>query len=158
MSEYIQGIDFNVNGYEVFTDSDDFTDYMREHTEDETLKVICQFDSQDDYEYAFRITYAAENTAVVIEEVANFVTPHKIVPELESLVRFGRHKSTSIIATTQRINDLHPLLLNNADELTAFNLSDRNDIARLQSISYIGERALEIPQLGKTQHITFKNA
>lgn len=158
MSEYVQGIDFNPNGYQVFTDSEEFYEYMYEHTEDRTLKVICQFDSQADYEFAFRVAYASENTAVIIEEVANFVSPHKMVPELEALVRFGRHKSTSIVATTQRINDLHPLLLNNADELIAFNLTDRNDLARLQSLSFVGDAVGEISHLGKRQHLTFKNS
>lgn len=158
MSEYVEGIDFNPKGYEIFTDIEDFYEFMYQHTEDKRLRVICQFDDQCDYEYAFKVTYASENTAVIIEEIANFITPHKIVVELESLIRFGRHKSTSIVATTQRINDLHPLFLNNADILVAFNLSDRNDIKRLQSIHYIGDRALEIPSLKKTKYIAFYNS
>ena len=155
---------FDINGeYEnekfiEIANLDDYADFIEEHCEDDVLRVIARLHNQEEYEYAFELADLATNCTIVIEEISNFASPHNYSETLERLIRFGRHQSTSLIAISQRIVDFGPLLLNNADLLVCFQLTDKNDINRLNTITYVGEKGSEkIEKLQKYKYIAFLN-
>lgn len=142
----------------VFTDIYAYRDYMIEHLNSDILKVVVRFESVSEYEYCLEIAHFAEHTAVIIEEMWNFASPHYYTPMLENLIRFGRHTSTTIVGISHRLGDMGALLINNADAIVAFNLTDRNDINRFAELSYVGAAGAEkIANLKPFNHLLFVN-
>lgn len=164
-NEYHTFEDFPIaQQFTIFEDVEVFRNYMLEHFNDNTLKIILRFsvtadnDLMNDYETSLEICFAAENMTVIIEEISNFASPHYYTPLLEQLLRFGRHHNLSLVCTSQRVGDVGSLLLNNADYLCVFRLSDSNDIKRLQQLSYVDDtKALQVGLLEQTQYMLFEN-
>ena len=75
MGEYEDGIDVDNSSFIVFKEIDSYRQHMIDHCEDTTLEVCVQFDNVEEYEYAFDVANAAENTTVVIEEISTFMSP-----------------------------------------------------------------------------------
>jgi hypothetical protein len=121
------------------------------------LRVTLRLGSIDAYDFALSMVYIVGDILVVVEEISNFSNAHKTTPTLESIIRFGRHKSVSILGITQRFSDLSLLLRNNLDMVVAFNLSMPTDLDYLASIDWIGEAAYDLPKLDKRQYKTWYN-
>jgi DNA helicase HerA-like ATPase len=153
----LQG-EYDMPGFIYITDLDSLQSYLIENVDTPGIKINCRFTEMYEYETAFEMCYYAENITVVIEEISNFANPSYMTPRLEEITRFGRHKSISIVGVTQRIGDVGPLLLNNADLLIVFNLTDRNDIGRLRSISYVGDDADAVARLERYRCLSFVNS
>lgn len=141
----------------VFNDLEDFREFVVDNVENDIFKIVCRFEDQEDYETGFEIVNFMENCYCVIEEISNFASPHAYSPTLEKVIRFGRHKSTSIIGVTQRICDCGPLLLNNCDLIVCYSLTDANDLKRLRQTGCVGKRYSEVAQLSGHEKILFFN-
>jgi DNA helicase HerA-like ATPase len=157
MNEYNEDNDFNAIGYIYINEIENFREYLSDNYDKEQLKVIITLDSHDEYEFALQLCNVLTNITVVIEEISNFSNAYGNNPELEKIIRFGRHRSLSIIGVTHRFSDLSLLLRNNLDNLIIFNLTAPNDIKYLSELYYIGDKACKIPQLKKRQFLTFEN-
>lgn len=163
--EYHSFEDFPLeNSFVVFYEVEEFREYIKEHFQDETLKIILRFkvveglDVQQSYETALAICFAAEDLTIVIEEISNFASPHYYTPLLEQLLRYGRHSRLSLICSTQRIGDVGVLLLTNCDAICIFRLPDNNDISRLKNLSFVpDEQADQVGQLPPHKFILFTN-
>ncbi len=68
----------------------------------------------------------AGNLVVIIEEVQEYVTPHKLVAE--SFFRTARNRGTTWVALTQRPAEISSALVSNAHHRIAFRLTHPNDV------------------------------
>lgn len=157
MNEYNEDNDFNSSGYIYINDIENFREYLSDNYDNEQLKIIVTLDSHEEYEFALQLCNILINVTIVIEEINNFSNAYGNTPELEKIIRFGRHRSLSIIGVTQRFSDLSLLLRNNLDNLIIFNLTAPNDIKYLSELFYIGDMACKIPQLKARQFLIFEN-
>lgn len=157
LSEYNKENDFNNLGFIYFYDINSFQSYIAEHYSDDTLQIIITLEDSESYEFALQLSIMLDNVTIVIEEIANFTSAHSNSPELEKLIRFGRHKSISLVGITQRFSDVSLLLRDNLDNLIVFNLTAPNDINYLSHISYIGDRAEDITKLTRKEYLIFCN-
>lgn len=69
---------------------------------------------------------ATGNLVCVVEEVQEYVTPHKLVAE--SFFRTARNRGTTWIAITQRPAEISSALVSNAHHRIAFRLTHPNDV------------------------------
>lgn len=98
------------------------------------------------FEEACKLIYTHLDDVIVgIEEISNFMTGTKVPEYLRKIVRFGRHSSISIYATTQRPADVHPLIRAQMTKLISFKQHEPRDIDWLKQV--IGESALELKDL-----------
>ncbi len=84
------------------------------------------------------------NIVVAIEEIQEFITPHKLVAE--AMFRTGRNRGTTWIAMTQRPAEINSSLVSNSAHRIAFRLTHPNDIKFLSKwISPEMEAAKNLP-------------
>ena len=136
-----------------FYEFESFREYVKEHFKEKDLKIIIKFDNEDDYAKSIELAYLIGNITIVLEEIHNYASATSIDPELNKIIRYGRHKDISIIGTSQRFNDLHLLYRNNIDVLIAHSLTMPNDLKYLAQIGFVGkEGAEQIGNLSKDKH------
>lgn len=70
------------------------------------------------------------NVVVVVEEVQEYVTPHKLIGE--SFFRTGRNRGATWVAVTQRPAEISSSLVSNAHHRFVFRLTHPNDTKFLQ--------------------------
>jgi DNA helicase HerA-like ATPase len=98
------------------------------------------------FEEACKLVYThLDNLIIGIEEISNFMTGTKVPEYLRKIVRFGRHSSISIYATTQRPADVHPLIRAQMTKLISFKQHEPRDIDWLRQV--IGEQAPSLKDL-----------
>lgn len=82
---------------------------------------------------------------LVVEEASRYVSSAFLPPEIEALIRYGRHKDISQIYLARRPTELHRDLTANSDVIVVFNTQEPRDINYLRS--FIGEQAQEAIRL-----------
>lgn len=147
--------------FEIFTDFNSFKEYYKDNYKEKDFKVILKFsDSIEEYEYAMELVYFYGKMMIVIEEIHNYASSKYITPVLNKILRMGRHRDISVLATSQRFNDLNLIFRVNIDVLIAHNLTMPNDIEYLSKIGFVGEEGgKRIEQLSCKNHerIIFEN-
>lgn len=107
---------------------------------DENSEVI------DDY---VKLLYYWGNCTVVIEEVQNFASVHKIPTYLKQASLTGRHKNVNFITTTQRVAEIHKALLSQAHHIFSGFTDSPNDKKTLK------EYGFSIQQIEKLNNYEF---
>jgi len=143
-------------GYILFYEFDDFKEYVKNNYDSE-IKAIIQFDNLDDYQYSLELCYTIGSIIIVLEEVHQYSNSFSTVPELEKIIRFGRHHQISVIAITQRFTDLSVLIRQNLDLIVFFRCSTANDVRMFKEYEYINVYAEKIATLKKGDFILCKN-
>ena len=86
-------------------------------------------DAADAFLQQFKLT----NCTIVFDELAEYISNHPrgITPLQSTLIRSHRIRRINIIATTQRIADIHHLFIQNCDHIFVFAQRSHRDIAVL---------------------------
>lgn len=85
------------------------------------IKAIIHFsvdhDNSEEVNEYLRLLYHRGNCTVVIEEVQNFGSVHKICHYLKQISLTGRHKKINFITTTQRIAEIHKSIISQSHNI-----------------------------------------
>jgi DNA segregation ATPase FtsK/SpoIIIE-like protein len=133
-------------------------DYLNKNAGQRNLRIV--FDPEDpDRVYTmpngetltlFDLTCKAiyeglENITLGIEELANFVQSNYCPEYLRKIVRFGRHSSISLMATTQRPPEMPPMIRAQITKFISFKQHEPRDIDWISRI--IGQDAFTLKDL-----------
>ena len=103
----------------VFNNFNSFADYLI-MTKNELIipKLIIRFnpdiDETSEINNYLKMIYFRGDCTIVLEEVQNYASVHKIPKYLKQISLTGRHKKVNFITTTQRIAEIHKSLLSQA--------------------------------------------
>lgn len=116
LNEYDESDGIILNNY------DEFSNFVIETSEKNNIKAIIRFSFEDSsnqvlFDEFIKLLYHRENVTIMIEEVQNFATVHRIPPYLKQASLTGRHKNVNFITTTQRIAEIHKSLLSQAHHI-----------------------------------------
>lgn len=110
-----------------------------------TLKTGAVFTT---FELACMVIYeGVKDVTFGIEEIANYVFPGYAPPYLRKIVRFGRHSSISLYATTQRPPEIPPIIRAQITKLISFRQHEPRDLEWLKQL--IGNEALSLNTLDR---------
>lgn len=88
------------------------------------------------FSYFCRIAWALGDLTMVIDEVDIVTSPVSVPEEFSKIIRYGRHRSISVIAASRRAAEVPRILTSQADEIVSFNQSEPNDVDYLKK--YVG--------------------
>lgn len=119
----------------------DFSNYVIKTSKLNRLKIIIQLpiDHASDQELMdeyIKLLYYRGNCTIVIEEVQNFATVHKMPIYLKQVSLTGRHKKVNFITTTQRIAEIHKSLLSQSHHIFAGYTDSPNDQKTLKEYGF----------------------
>ena len=135
MFEYDDGI--------VFNNINDMIDYILMYKPDK-FKFICRFESDVEIELLFKLCWYLKNLVLVVEESELYISPYTKQSEFLRLVRYGRHKSISIIAIARRVVELSNDVKANADKIITFKQILTKDLEYLERLGFDKEKVLNL--------------
>lgn len=129
MFEYESGL--------IFLSFEDMLNYYKEHLP-ETFTFICRFSNDVDIEFAFKFCTVVGNLLLVVEEAEIYISPFAKSTNFLNLVRYGRHKSISILGIARRTSELSTDLKAQVNGIYSFNQMLPRDIAIMQELGFSG--------------------
>lgn len=119
----------------------EFSKYVLETKNRECgIRAIIRFsvdqDNSEEVNEYLRLLYHRGNCTVVIEEVQNFGTVHKIPHYLKQISLTGRHKKINFITTTQRIAEIHKSIISQSHNIFSGHCDNPLDIGTLKSYGF----------------------
>lgn len=82
---------------------------------------------------AAAIAFQAGGCALVLDEIARWCTPNTLPPIFALLYSTSRHVNVSVLATTRRPAEIHPIVRSAADLVVAYRTTGMNDLAELRT-------------------------
>lgn len=133
----------------IFTDYESFADFVIKTENESGIKAIIRFSiedakNEDIFDEYIKLLYYRGNCTIVIEEVQNFASVHKLPYYLKQTSLTGRHKNISFITTTQRIAEIHKTLLSQAHHIMAGYTDSPADIKTLKEYGFPIDRLKEL--------------
>lgn len=113
---------------------DEFSDIILEIENKKSFKLIYRFDPENEdaeFNEVMRVLYEVGDVLIVVEEIHNFATPHRMPSWLKEVVLTGRHQGITFFATTQRPAELHKTILSQSAHLFIGSIFEKNDVAYL---------------------------
>ena len=129
MSEYESGL--------IFLSFQDLIDYYKEH-KPETFTFICRFQSDIEIEFTFRFCKIVGNVLLVVEEAEIYISPFAKSTNFLDLVRYGRHKSVSILGIARRTSELSTDLKAQVNGIYSFNQMLPRDLKIMEELGFMG--------------------
>lgn len=102
-------------------------------------------DAVREFPWVCRIVENIGELTFVAEEVDFFISPSRLDPGFERLIRYGRHRGVELIAISRRPAEVNRNLTAQSSRLFIFKMHEPRDIAYFRSI--IGPEAEKIPEL-----------
>jgi hypothetical protein len=127
MLEYENGL--------IFENLNDLIDYISEHTP-EKFTFICRFTSDLEIEYLFKLCWELENLLLVVEEAEIYIKPKAQSSNFLHLVRYGRHKSISILGIARRTAELSTNLRSQVNTIYSFKQTDKMDLKNMELLGF----------------------
>lgn len=107
--------------------------YMIQHLKNQKrFRIVFLPLSESDFEFACRAARAKGNLTLFIEEVHNYCTPHSINPQLQKVIRLGRHSNLDVVYTAQRYQDISRQVTAQTDEFVLFRISEPVDFQAIE--------------------------
>lgn len=116
----------------IFTNYDDFSNFVINTCDQNGIRAVIQFPLEesmdsDFFEECIRLIYYRGNATIVLEEVQNFASVHRLPYFLKQASLTGRHQDVGFITTTQRIAEIHKSLLGMAHHIFSGYFDNPND-------------------------------
>jgi len=133
-NELIKKLD---NAIVLDVNGDDYTDLQIAESELDYQKykklrvVAYNSDIEDSF---FESITKLHDRIIVIDECDRFCSPYNINDNLDSLIRYGRHKNISMILISRRPAELHRNITANTNEIICFKMIEPRDIEYLRKI------------------------
>lgn len=107
------------------------------------FRIVFRSDNEDDLRWLFRISRAAKNLVILVEEASQYkMRSNEISEDFQKTVRFGRHDNVKIVATTQRPADVHNLLISQS-EIILGKIFETNDARYLKGMGGVTKETIE---------------
>lgn len=133
-----------------FDSARDLWGYVTEGRRNDSQVYTLRVTRDGDAEALFRmLTVAKEPCTLIVDEVSNYCSPHKIEESLKRLIAYGRHWGVNIISTARRPAEVHKDVLAQSDAVVTFKQTERRD---LKALSYIAEEAEGASDLDYAAH------
>lgn len=104
------------------------------------IKAIIRFsvdrDNSEEVNEYLRLLYHRGDCTVVLEEVQNFGTVHKIPHYLKQISLTGRHKRINFITTTQRIAEIHKSIISQSHNIFSGYCDNPLDVGTLRQYGF----------------------
>lgn len=128
----------------------DFLSSVERHQGGYFRLSLVPLDAGDDPSIAFdlfvRTLWALGDCTGVVDEIDAVSSPTSVPGSLARSIRYGRHRSVSLVAASRRAAEVPRLLTSQADLIVSFNQSEPNDLDYLKR--YVGaEFAASVSQL-----------
>lgn len=125
----------------IFYDYQSFSDFVIQTQNQNGIRAIIRFDIEEINQSEIldefiKILYYRGNCTIMIEEIQNFASVHKISPFLKQASLTGRHKKVNFITTTQRVAEIHKSLLSQAHHIFAGYTDSPNDKKTLREYGF----------------------
>jgi DNA helicase HerA-like ATPase len=100
--------------------------------------LIYQFDpesqvSEQEFNEIVRLCYYLGNLLLVIEEIQDYATAHRLPHWLKKALLTGRHQNLSLLFTTQRPGELHKTILSQCAHVFCGKITEGNDLRYLSN-------------------------
>lgn len=121
----------------VFFSFEDLSTYHLENSP-ETFRYVARFSSDLDIEYLFKWCYVIGNLCLVVEEAEQYISPYAKSNSFLYLVRYGRHKSISIIGIARRLSELSTDFKAQVNEIISFKQTLPLDLKLAEQLGLFG--------------------
>lgn len=102
-------------------------------------------DARAEFPWLARIAYEVGSLCLVAEEISWAISPAKMPPEIEILIRYGRHRDVELLGISRRPAEVNRDLTANANELYIFRTHEPRDLKYFRDV--IGSVADTLPNL-----------
>lgn len=126
---------FEYNSDTIFYNFSDLLDYYLKNKPSH-FKLVCRFESDNDFENLFKFIWHVKNLYLVVEEAELYISPYKKQSNFLKLVRYGRHRLINIIAVARRVIELSNDIKANATKIISFKQILKNDIDYLKNLGF----------------------
>lgn len=93
-----------------------------------------------------RVCYYFSGLQIVIEEIHNFASPHRLPKWLRNCLLTGRHQNISIMVSTQRPGELNKTILSQSTHIFCGQITEGNDLDYLKKfLKNYAEKLISIP-------------
>lgn len=135
----------------VFYNFNQFSDFLIRTQKEEILpKIIIRFspdiDETTEINNYLKMIYFRGDCTVVLEEVQNFASVHKIPKYLKQISLTGRHQKVNFITTTQRIAEINKSLISQAHHVFSGFTDNPNDAKTLNENGFSSKLVEHINQ------------
>lgn len=130
---------------------EEFALVIRETFMNSEFRIVIQFALQCEnkdlvFEEILKVLYALQGICIVIEEIHEYASAHRIPAILKFTVLTGRHRKIAMICTSQRCADVNKGILAQSNHIYSGQLHTVSDVKYLSEV--IGEVAKEtLPKL-----------
>jgi len=98
---------------------------------------ICRFQTDLEINYLFELAYLLGNLCLVLEEAEIYINPYqKVNSSFLKIVRYGRHKSISIIAIARRVVELSNDIRSQVNLMYSFKQINPIDVQNLKKYGF----------------------
>ena len=141
----------------------EFAEKMRElkNSGKNNFVVIYKFDpereiTENEINEILRLCYYFGGIQVVIEEVHNFSSPHKLPKWFRQCLLTGRHQNLSLMVSTQRPGELNKTILSQCSHIFCGNLIEGNDLKYVAN--FLGQSSEKLVSLPPRRFLYFDPA
>jgi ABC-type dipeptide/oligopeptide/nickel transport system ATPase component len=131
----------------IFNSFDDFINYNIEFLPPR-FTFICRFQTDEEIEFLFKTCYQIGNLLLVLEEAEIYISPYSKSSEFLNLVRYGRHRSISILGIARRTAELSIDLRAMVNKIISFKQTEIYDLKKMESLGFF-----ELDKLNQYEYI-----
>jgi hypothetical protein len=90
--------------------------------------------AREEFPYVARLAFEVGSLCLLAEEISWAISPAKMDPAIEALIRYGRHKDVELIGISRRPPEVNRDLTSNANEVYIFRTHEPRDIAYFREV------------------------
>lgn len=139
---------------------DEFTNFARHAGSLPRFKKVVKFSDelnqeqlQATFDAMLKILFTIGDMTIVIEEIQEYCSTHKLPEYLWKSMTRGRHRNLGFIITTQRPGQLHKTVLSQSTHVITGNLIDKNDVTTVAT--FLGRDSKEVSSLRDREFLWF---
>jgi len=135
MGEYANGVVFNAEQYE------QFTEFWRRVYRGNFRLIYRPLRPDVEIERIAELVYACGNITFLVEEIDCYCSAYSISDNFAAIIQRGRHRNIQLIGVTQRPFGIHRLVTSQAKEIYVFNTNEPRDRDYLKNLLGVGVEA-----------------
>jgi len=118
----------------VFREPQALFDYVQEAPQ---FRAIADFQDDTLFPWTIDLAMAVGSCTLLVDEIDRHCSPVSVPDELNSCVRYGRHKSVSLLTISRRPADVPRIVSSQAEDIFVFRINEPRDVSYLKQ--YVGD-------------------
>lgn len=119
------------------------------------FKIACRVPVDDGLDL-LELCNSIGRLTVVLEETSLYCRPTFLPPQLETIVRYGRHRSVSLVCIARRPSEVNREITAQSDIVCSFQQQEPRDVQYLRG--FFGKRADLLPHIPRFRYMLFGEA